>query len=146
MWFSAASGFLFSSLPFSRCLSSPFTPLTSRNPSYDTTPALFSCPAASWPYAKIGSLIQPQVPDADLQSILSQVNVTNIENTILKLASLGTRHTLSSQTDPNRGIGAARDWLESAYKEAAAPSNGRMTVEVIGYVQQPDGIGCCFLC
>ncbi len=53
--------------------------------------------------------------------------------------SFGTRHTLSSQTDPNRGIGAARDWLASQYREAAAASNGQMTVEVIGYEQPADG-------
>ena len=28
--------------------------------------------------------------------------------TVEKLVSFGTRHTLSSQTDPKRGIGAAR--------------------------------------
>ena len=28
-----------------------------------------------------------------------------------KLVSFGTRHTLSDQDDPERGIGAARDWI-----------------------------------
>ncbi|KAK7518138.1 peptidase M28 [Phyllosticta citriasiana] len=31
----------------------------------------------------------------------------------LKLVSYGTRHTCSSQTDPNRSIGAARDWIDN---------------------------------
>ena len=135
----SSSLLIVSALLAASSLSSPFVPLQSRNPSYDATPSIFSCPAALWPYANIGSLITPQVPDADLSAILSQVSVANIEATILKLASFGTRHTLSSQTDPKRGIGAARDWLEQAYKEAAAPSNGRMTVEVIGYTQESDG-------
>jgi hypothetical protein len=113
--------------------------LQSRAPSTDFARFLFSCPAASWPNANVGSLIQPQLPDSELQSILSQVSPANIEATILQLVSFGTRHTLSSQTDPSRGIGAARDWLASQYREVAAASNGQMTVEVIGYEQQPDG-------
>ncbi|KAJ9614094.1 hypothetical protein H2200_002230 [Cladophialophora chaetospira] len=114
-------------------------PVQSRNPSYQPGEALFTCSAASWPYASIGSLIQPQVPDEELQSILAQVSPANIEATILKLVSFGTRHTLSSQTDPARGIGAARDWLASQFRQAAEASNGQMTVEVIGYEQPADG-------
>ncbi|HQS95989.1 MAG: peptidase M28 [Novosphingobium sp. 17-62-19] len=37
-----------------------------------------------------------------------------------KLVSFGTRHTLSSQTDPKRGIGAARKWAESEFRKASA--------------------------
>jgi hypothetical protein len=43
--------------------------------------------------------------------------------------SFGTRNTLSEQDNPNRGIGAARDWLYSEFQKAAAQSEGRMTVE-----------------
>lgn len=111
----------------------------SRNPAWLSGADLFSCPAASWPYADIGSLIQPQMADGELQSILAQVSPANIEATIRKLVSFGTRHTLSSQTDPNRGIGSARDWLASQFREAAAASNGQMTVEVKGYEQPADG-------
>jgi hypothetical protein len=32
-----------------------------------------------------------------------------------KLASVGTRHTLSSLNDPNRGVGAARDWITARF-------------------------------
>ncbi|MGH9883147.1 MAG: M20/M25/M40 family metallo-hydrolase, partial [Pyrinomonadaceae bacterium] len=45
------------------------------------------------------------------------------------LVSFGTRNTLSVQDDPNRGIGAARDWLYSEFLKAAEGSAGRMTVE-----------------
>src|SRR5207248_728337 len=43
--------------------------------------------------------------------------------------SFGTRNTLSEQNDPNRGIGAARDWLYAEFQKAAAQSGGRMRVE-----------------
>jgi len=37
-----------------------------------------------------------------------------------KLVSFGTRHTLSTQTDPKRGIGAARKWAEAEFRKASA--------------------------
>lgn len=111
----------------------------SPNPVQDIQSPLLYCPASSWPQANIGSLIQAQVPDSELQSILSQVSPANIEATILKLVSFGTRHTLSSQTDPKRGIGAARDWIASEFRKYAEASEGHMTVEVPGYMQEPDG-------
>ena len=62
-----------------------------------------------------------------------------IEANVRKLASFGTRHTLSSQDDPDRGIGAARDWIFDTMTSYAAASGGRMTVEKQSYVQEPDG-------
>lgn len=68
--------------------------------------------------------MNPQIP-----RIVAEINPRNIENTIRKLVSFGTRNTLSEQNDPNRGIGAARDWLYAEFQKAAAQSEGRMTVE-----------------
>jgi Zn-dependent M28 family amino/carboxypeptidase len=61
--------------------------------------------------------------------IVREVDAQNIERTIRKLVSFGTRNTLSVQNDPNRGIGAARDWLFAEFSKAAEESGGRMTVE-----------------
>jgi Peptidase family M28/Fibronectin type III domain len=61
--------------------------------------------------------------------IVQEIDARNIERTIRKLVSFGTRSTLSSQTDPNRGVGAARDWLFSEFSKAAEQSGGRMIVE-----------------
>src|SRR5215472_8345542 len=61
--------------------------------------------------------------------IVSEIDARNIERTIRKLVSFGTRNTLSEQNDPNRGIGAARDWLYGEFQKAAVQSDGRMTVE-----------------
>jgi Peptidase family M28 len=55
---------------------------------------------------------------------------SHIEHTIRTLVSFGTRNTLSSQTDPRRGIGAARDWIYGQFQEIAKTSGGRMTVEL----------------
>ncbi|HXT63177.1 MAG TPA: M28 family metallopeptidase [Pyrinomonadaceae bacterium] len=65
----------------------------------------------------------------DIPRIVSEINARNIEATIRKLVSFGTRNTLSEQNNPNRGIGAARDWLYGEFQKAAAQSGGRMTVE-----------------
>ena len=67
--------------------------------------------------------------DSQISKVVSEINPKNIERTIRKLVSFGTRNTLSDQNDPNRGIGAARDWLYSEFQKAAAESGGRMTVE-----------------
>src|SRR5437764_12495183 len=69
--------------------------------------------------------------------MLRQVDAHRIENTIRTLVSFGTRNTLSSQDDPKRGIGAARDWIYQQFQEVAKMSDGRMTVELQTFEQQP---------
>jgi hypothetical protein len=102
---------------------------------------LSSCENANWPPpgpgALTGSVLQPQLPDAELQAALAEVSAENIKNIIAKLVSFGTRHTLSSQNDTQRGIGAARAWIKSEYERYAAESEGRMTVDTPGYIQEP---------
>ncbi|OTB07545.1 hypothetical protein M426DRAFT_317851 [Hypoxylon sp. CI-4A] len=124
-------------------------PLTSSNPANILSQlqsgaeidsqAVLTCAASSWPPNIIGSSNIPQPPSADLESILSQVNASNIEATILKLVSFGTRHTLSTQNSSTRGIGAARDWIHAEFQRYADASDGRLTVETVGYVQEADG-------
>ena len=65
-----------------------------------------------WPRGP-GDRIRPQRADAELREIIDRIDARRIEANIRKLVSFGTRHTLSSQTDPARGIGAARDWIKS---------------------------------
>jgi hypothetical protein len=78
-----------------------------------------------------------QAPGRALVALLRQIDPDRIEATVRRLVAFGTRHTLSSQTDPQRGIGAARDWLFEQYEAVAATSGGRMTVEKQSFVQQP---------
>mgnify|MGYP001940329254 CR=1 FL=1 len=90
-----------------------------------------------WPLPVVGKQLEQQLPDEDLQDIISQISRDNIEATIRKLVSFGTRHTLSSQTDPVRGIGAARTWLTAKFQEAADESEGRMTVDWNSFIKYP---------
>lgn len=71
-----------------------------------------------------------------ISNIVREIDARNIEATIRKLVSFGTRNTLSEQNDPKRGIGAARDWLYAEFLKAAEASHGRMTVEKQSYEQQ----------
>ncbi|MBG0853588.1 M20/M25/M40 family metallo-hydrolase [Streptomyces spinoverrucosus] len=78
-----------------------------------------------------------QPPTRELRALLREIDPDRIEATVRRLVSFGTRHTLSSQDDPRRGIGAARDWLLAELSSCAAASGGRMTAELQSYVQEP---------
>ncbi|GAA1913056.1 M20/M25/M40 family metallo-hydrolase [Nocardioides lentus] len=89
-----------------------------------------------WP-AGPGRRLRPQPVDRELRAILREVDPRRIERTVRRLAAFGTRHTLSSQNDPQRGIGAARDWIAEQMRGYARASGGRMTVTLPSYVQEP---------
>ncbi|MGZ6140713.1 MAG: M28 family metallopeptidase [Myxococcaceae bacterium] len=84
-----------------------------------------------------GVKIRPQLPERELKQIVRDIDHKNIEKTITTLANFGTRHTESSQTDPNVGIGAATQWVFKTLQGYAAASGGRMTVELQTYHQAP---------
>ncbi|HET6980337.1 MAG TPA: M28 family metallopeptidase [Pyrinomonadaceae bacterium] len=75
------------------------------------------------------------VRNRTIANIVREIDARNIEATIRKLVSFGTRNTLSEQDDPKRGIGAARDWLYAEFLKAAEASGGRMTVEKQSFEQ-----------
>ena len=65
---------------------------------------------------------QPSPQDARLGQIAGGVDAGRMKATVAKLVSFGTRHTLSSQTDTKRGIGAALTWTESEFKKFGLPT------------------------
>lgn len=97
-----------------------------------------AAPAAPAAAARNGGLPPTaQPPGRELRALLREIDPARIEATIRRLVAFGTRHTLSAQDDPERGIGAARDWIFAEMKKSAAASGGRMTVELQSYVQEP---------
>ena len=82
-----------------------------------------------------GTRIAPQRPDRELRRILREIDRQQLERTIHSLVGFGTRHTLSSLTDPVRGIGAATKWVFDTLSGYAAQSGGRMTVELQRFTQ-----------
>ena len=61
-------------------------------------------------------------PNEKLAMTASQVSAERMRATVAKLVSFGTRHTLSSQTDKKRGIGAALNWTEGEFKKLKLPT------------------------
>ncbi|RZV33263.1 MAG: peptidase M28, partial [Sphingomonadaceae bacterium] len=47
------------------------------------------------------------------------VSADRLKEDVEKLVSFGTRHTLSEQDDPTRGIGAAVDWGAAEFQRIA---------------------------
>ncbi|WP_296716556.1 M20/M25/M40 family metallo-hydrolase [Erythrobacter sp.] len=56
------------------------------------------------------------------------VSEERLKGDVEKLVSFGTRHTLSSQDDPDRGIGAAVDWGLAEFKRIGAKCGGCLEV------------------
>ena len=52
-----------------------------------------------------------------IYDIISEVSSERIKKDVKKLASFGTRHTLSDTLSEKRGIGAARRWIKSTFNK-----------------------------
>jgi Zn-dependent M28 family amino/carboxypeptidase len=70
----------------------------------------------------------PSSPDARLRSMIAPVSQAQLKHTIETLVSFGTRHTLSSQTDPKRGIGAALEWTRGEFQKDSAACGNCLTI------------------
>ncbi|HEX2489029.1 MAG TPA: M28 family metallopeptidase [Blastocatellia bacterium] len=76
-------------------------------------------------------------PNPQIEKILGEISVANIEAIMRKLVRFGTRHTLSSQDDPARGIGAAWRWIKEEMDRYSRESGGRLIVTTDEFIQQP---------
>lgn len=74
---------------------------------------LFASPALSAP--------PPNGPIDQIAGYTRLVDEARIKATVEKLVSFGTRHTLSSMSDPKRGIGAALNYADGEFKAAGLP-------------------------
>lgn len=68
----------------------------------------------------------PEPRDARVMEAVAKVQAGDLQATVSKLVSFGTRHTLSKADDPARGIGAARAWLGFAFGELAKEPGSRL--------------------
>ncbi|MGC2536862.1 MAG: M28 family metallopeptidase [Candidatus Sulfotelmatobacter sp.] len=76
---------------------------------------------------------EPMVVDIRIAAALQQVSAERIRANIERLVSFGTRLTISAQ-DPaaigaGRGVGAAREWLESEFERYAKDCGGCLEVK-----------------
>lgn len=82
---------------------------------------------------------QPPEVDPVIRSMVQEISPNNLKSIIDKLVTFETRHSLSTTRDANRGIGAARNWVEAEFKKYAAASNGKLTVKQDTFTVFPDG-------
>jgi hypothetical protein len=68
----------------------------------------------------VPAIAQERVPDPG-----------RLKATVEKLVSFGTRHTLSSASDPKRGIGAARGWAAKEFAAISRTCGGCLKVESV---------------
>jgi hypothetical protein len=73
--------------------------------------------------------------DPQIETVLNNIQPSQIKAYDDKLVSFGTRSTLSDTTSDSRGIGAARRWIEAEMNKCAAKSNGRMTVSLDEHIE-----------
>jgi hypothetical protein len=83
----------------------------------------------------------PEAPAVDgrVSAALEQVSAERIRASIEKLASFGTRSTLSAQ-DPasiaaGRGIGAAREWIKAEFERYAKDCSGCLEVKTDSFTE-----------
>lgn len=77
--------------------------------------------------------------DAEIAAMVKEVSADSLQSYIKSMVAYGTRHTLSTQSDANKGIGAARIWALNQFNEFAKRSNGRMTAFIDTVTYKPDG-------
>src|SRR3954464_2431055 len=73
----------------------------------------------------------PPGPEAALhvpRAAAAEVSEARLHATVEKLVSFGTRHTLSSMTDPRRGIGAAGRWVEEEFGRYSLACGGCLQI------------------
>lgn len=79
------------------------------------------------------------VEDPEIKKMISEIKTENLEATIHKLVSFGTRHTLSDTKSKTKGIGAAQQWVKSEFDKFALESNGRLTSTIDYFTVKADG-------
>ena len=82
---------------------------------------------------------QVAIYDPEIKKMVSEISSENMEATVKKLVSFGTRHTLSDTKSSTRGIGAAQRWVKSEFDNYAKLSNGRLTSEIDYFTIKADG-------
>jgi len=71
--------------------------------------------------------------DPEISRMVGEISAERIEQHVRKLVSFHTRHNLSSKNDPQKGIGAAWNWIKSEMELSVASSGGRLKVEFDDY-------------
>lgn len=99
--------------------------------------AIFSCCFFFITQALFSQIIIKK--DPEIEKMVNEVSKDSLHSYITQLVNFHTRNTLSTQTDPKQGIGAARLWVLNKFNEFAKQSNGRLTAFIDTTTYKKDG-------
>jgi hypothetical protein len=71
---------------------------------------------------------RPPAPPAPLTQLADEVSEQRLRADVERLVSFGTRHTLSSQDHPTRGIGASLRWTENEFRRISRACNNCLAI------------------
>lgn len=101
---------------------------------------LFAAPSLHGQTVPNGQPIVTAPADPAIATALRDVAAASVKATIEKLVSFNNRNTLSSMdTDlaPNTGVSAARDWIESQFKQISSECGGCLEVKRDDFIEPP---------
>ena len=96
-----------------------------------------------WPFvsqaATPADAITAPAADPQIAAALKNVSAQRIQQTIEKLVSFQTRHTLSSDqpASTGKGINAAADWIKSEFESYSKACGGCLEVKTDEFTQEP---------
>lgn len=71
--------------------------------------------------------------DPEIKKMVDEISRDNIERSVRKLVGFHTRHNLSEQNNPDKGIGAAWNWIKAELEKSVPRSGGRLEVKFEEY-------------
>lgn len=77
--------------------------------------------------------------DPLIARMVEEVSADSLKSYIEAMVSFGTRHTLSTQKEARRGIGAAKNWVLGKFNAFARESGGRMSAYIDSTIYKADG-------
>ncbi len=82
---------------------------------------------------KAAAGLAPPPPDEQpvLHEMVAAVSPARLRRDVETLVGFGTRHTLSDTTSENRGIGAARRWVEAEFRRISKNCGGCLEVRTV---------------
>ena len=84
------------------------------------------------------SFAQSEAPPSG-DELAAQVSEQRLRADLDTIVSFGTRHTLSTQTDPERGVGAAVNWALDEFRRIGTDCGDCLDVMPVGRTVEPDG-------
>jgi len=71
--------------------------------------------------------------DPEIKKMVDEISKERLEQSVRKLVSFHTRHSMSEQNDPSVGIGAAWNWIKAEMDKNIPSSEGRLDVRFEEY-------------